>query len=79
MRFLPSSGTRTEAASLTVDVPQDKDITVSSNSNSNSSNSGVVLVDYSQYLKDSNLSFDRADIRKKFYLYSYIENNGVSL
>lgn len=80
MRFLPSVvGTisaasilnptdQTNTASPTIketstigSLGMDKDVTMSSNSNSSS---GVITVDYSQYLKDSNLSFDKGDLCK---------------
>uniref|UniRef100_A0A1A9WLD0 C3H1-type domain-containing protein n=1 Tax=Glossina brevipalpis TaxID=37001 RepID=A0A1A9WLD0_9MUSC len=74
MRFLPSvtvsnepqqpTSTLTNITSTsahTSSAPLEKDVTSSSNSNSNSS-SAVIMVDYSQYLKDSNLAFDRTDI-----------------
>lgn len=62
MRFLPnvSAATTTVTSVTTAECPE-KDNTTSSNSNSSS---GVVMVDYSQYLKDSNLSFDKGDICK---------------
>uniref|UniRef100_A0A1I8PKI5 C3H1-type domain-containing protein n=1 Tax=Stomoxys calcitrans TaxID=35570 RepID=A0A1I8PKI5_STOCA len=56
MRFLPEV-TASTSSTAAMEGP-DKDVTTSSNSNS----SGVVMVDYSQYLKDSNLSFDKGDI-----------------
>ena len=51
---------------VTTALGLDKDITMSSNSNSSS---GVVTVDYSQYLKDSNLSFDKGDLCKFCYFF----------
>ncbi|XP_005185582.3 protein suppressor of sable [Musca domestica] len=66
MRFLPNVPAASTATSLSTTSAVtsqldglDKDTTNSSNSNSSS---GVVVVDYSQYLKDSNLSFDKGDI-----------------
>uniref|UniRef100_A0A1B0B783 C3H1-type domain-containing protein n=1 Tax=Glossina palpalis gambiensis TaxID=67801 RepID=A0A1B0B783_9MUSC len=73
MRFLPNVTVNNEPQQATSTLtnitptanaslaPLEKDVTLSSNSNSNSS-SAVIMVDYSQYLKDSNLAFDRADI-----------------
>lgn len=61
MRLLPSAQPPTASAAA-IGGP-DKDVLTSSNSNSNSGGA-VVMVDYSQYLKDSNLSFDRGDICK---------------
>ncbi|KAM7346382.1 suppressor of sable RNA-binding protein isoform 1-T4 [Cochliomyia hominivorax] len=58
MRFLPST-TSASANESSIVVGPDKDVSTSSNSNSSS---GVVMVDYSQYLKDSNISFDRGDM-----------------
>ncbi|XP_046801913.1 protein suppressor of sable [Lucilia cuprina] len=62
MRFLPTVSTTTVATSSSASTSAagpDKDVLTSSNSNSSS---GVVMVDYSQYLKDSNISFDRGDM-----------------
>ncbi|XP_037936175.1 protein suppressor of sable isoform X2 [Teleopsis dalmanni] len=53
MRFLPST------VSLGNEV-QNKDEILKEDSASNSNSSNIVVVDYSQYLKDSNLGFDRS-------------------
>lgn len=67
MRFLPNATPTSSANTLAIHsvteaaAGPDKDVLTSSNSNSSS---GVVMVDYTQYLKDSNISFDRGDMCK---------------
>lgn len=64
MRSIPSA-TTTTAMESTPAVPPSTRMNLNMDLDSNSNNSGGVMrFEYSQYLKDSNLAFDRNDACK---------------
>ncbi|XP_050328658.1 protein suppressor of sable isoform X1 [Bactrocera neohumeralis] len=60
MRSIPSATTTTNMETLPAISPSTR-LNLNMDLDSNSNNSGVMRFEYSQYLKDSNLAFDRND------------------